>query len=333
MMFADTLVKSLLLSFFIAINLSQPIAWLQSRKVPNGIAVTGVFLLIIAILGIFGQIISSSFSSFSEDLPKYEANISEMTASMGVWLQELGIEFSRNQMFDAFDPAKVMTNISALLADFGGVMGNTFTILFLTLFLLLELDVIPLKLKAISSGNETLVYVEKIGSSIRHYLSIKTITSAITGALIWVSLEIIGVDYAIIWAIIAFLLNFIPNIGSFIAAVPAVLFALVQLGAEGVIWTIFVFVVVNTVVGNIIEPKMMGKGLGLSTFIVFLSLIFWGFIFGTVGMFLSVPLTMMFKIIFEQDPATKWAAVILGTEDDARKYQEDVHSSRDNKAS
>ena len=198
-------------------------------------------------------------------------------------------------------------------------MGNTFTILFLTLFLLIELETIPLKLDAIASNKESFAYLEGIGKSIRHYLSIKTITSALTGLLIWISLELIGVDYAIIWAVIAFLLNFIPNIGSIIAAAPAILFALVQLGWSGAAWTIVVFLIANTVIGNVVEPKMMGKGLGLSTFVVFLSLIFWGFLLGSVGMFLSVPLTMALKIAFEQNPETRWAAILLGTEEDAKK--------------
>ena len=142
-------------------------------------------------------------------------------------------------------------------------------------------------------------------------------TSLLTGTLIWISLAIIGVDYAIIWALIAFLFNYIPNIGSIIAAVPAVLFASVQLGFGGVIWTTGIFVAVNMIIGNMVEPKMMGKGMGLSTFIVFVSLIFWGFVLGTVGMFLSVPLTMAIKIMLEQNPKTAWMAILLGTREEA----------------
>ena len=115
-------------------------------------------------------------------------------------------------------------------------------------------------------------------------------------------------------------MNYIPNIGSIIAAVPAVLFALIQLGLGGAIWTLASFMVVNNVLGNFIEPRIMGKGLGLSTLVVFLSLLFWGFIFGTVGMFLSVPFTMTIKIILEQNEKTKWIALLLGTPSEAETY-------------
>jgi len=208
---------------------------------------------------------------------------------------------------------------AGFLGQLGGFMGNAFTIFFLLLFLLMELDSFPVKAKAIVKGSkESLAFFNTIGKSIRHYLSIKTMTSFLTGVLIWISLAIIGVDYAIIWALIAFLLNYIPNIGSIIAAIPAILFSVVQLGFSGAIWTTIVFVTVNLVIGNVVEPKMMGKGMGLSTFVVFVSLIFWGFILGTTGMFLSVPLTMAIKVMLEQNPKTNWIAILLGTQDEAQ---------------
>ena len=140
-----------------------------------------------------------------------------------------------------------------------------------------------------------------------------------TGLFIWIWLMVIGVDYAILWGVIAFLLNYIPNIGSIIAAAPTMLLALVQLGVGGMAWTGLGYLVVNLVMGNIIEPKIMGKGLGLSTLVVFLSLIVWGYILGTVGMFLSVPLTMTIKVILEQNKSTQWIAILLGTEKETKK--------------
>jgi predicted PurR-regulated permease PerM len=115
-------------------------------------------------------------------------------------------------------------------------------------------------------------------------------------------------------------MNYIPNIGSIIAALPAVLFALVQLGFGGALWTLGSFMIVNNVLGNFIEPRIMGKGLGLSTLVVFLSLLFWGFILGPVGMFLSVPFTMTIKIILEHNENTKWLSILLGTPDEAKSY-------------
>jgi predicted PurR-regulated permease PerM len=144
----------------------------------------------------------------------------------------------------------------------------------------------------------------------------------LTGIFVFIAMVIIGVDYPLLWALIAALMNYIPNIGSIIAAVPAVLFALVQLGISGALWTLGSFMIVNNVLGNFVEPRIMGKGLGLSTLVVFLSLLFWGFLLGPVGMFLSVPFTMTIKIILENNIKTKWLAIVLGTPAEAKVYLE-----------
>ena len=321
-MYAQNFITQLLLAFFISIICAQPIYWLQKKKASQGLAITIVLTLIVVVFIGFGELIGASLSSFSEDAPKYEKNLQEIGGTILQFADDKGIKISKSEITNLFDPSKIMGITAGFLGELGGLMGNALTIFFLVLFLLMELDSFPIKIRAILKDAEgssvgSLAFLNTIGDSIRHYLSIKTMTSLFTGLLIWISLAIIGVDYAIIWALIAFLLNYIPNIGSIIAAIPAVLFALIQLGFGGAFWTIGVFVAVNMIIGNIIEPKMMGKGMGLSTFIVFVSLIFWGFMLGSVGMFLSVPLTMSIKIILEQNPKSKWIAILLGTQDEA----------------
>lgn len=318
-MYAQTIVTQIILALFISIICAQPIMWLQKKKLPLSLSIIIVLIMIGGVFIGFGSLISSSFSSFSENAPLYEENLTKMGSSVINFLNEKGLSISETQVTNIFEPAKVMSITAGFLSQLGGIMGNTFTIFFLTLFLLLELNGISIKAKVLLlDSKSSFSYLGSIISSIRNYLSIKTLTSLITGICIWIALAIIGVDYAIIWALIAFLLNYIPNIGSIIAAVPAVLFALVQLGFSGVIWTVSVFVAVNMIVGNLIEPKMMGKGMGLSTYVVFVSLIFWGFVLGIVGMFLSVPLTISIKIILEQKESTKWMAILLGTQEEAQ---------------
>jgi predicted PurR-regulated permease PerM len=222
--------------------------------------------------------------------------------------------------------SNIMNLTVSLLSNLGEVMGNVVIIFFIAVFLLLEMDQFSLKFIAIQQGTgETLNYLIKIGENIRHYLSIMTIVSLITALLVWGVLAILGVKYAILWALIAFLLNFIPNIGSIVAAIPAVFFALIQSGIDTALWTVVAYLVINMIVGNVVAPKMLGHGMGLSTFIAFISFIFWGYILGTVGMFLSVPLTMAIKIILDQDEKTKWIAVLLGTAEEAKVYDE-VHN-------
>ena len=134
----------------------------------------------------------------------------------------------------------------------------------------------------------------------------------LTGLVSFVWLTILGVDYAVVWGLIAFLLNFIPTVGSFIAAVPAVRLALVQLGVFEAGLTLAGFVVVNLIMGNVLEPRWMGRGLNLSPLVVFVSLVLWGWVLGPVGMLLSIPLTIMLKIALENQDETRWIGIMLG---------------------
>ncbi len=318
-LYAQSFINPMLLAIFLSIVCAQPIIWMKKRKVPSSLA---ILIVLSGIVGIFmglADIIGTSVSSFSNDAPVYEQRLEEIWMTFIQFFNERGIEITGDKLAEIIAPGKVMGYTAGALGQLGGVMSNTFTIFFLMLFLLMELDSFSIKSRAIAANtNASVDYFNTIGKSIRHYLSIKTVTSLLTGFIIWIGLLIVGIDYAIIWALIAFLLNYIPNIGSIISALPAVLFALIQLGGGGAFWTIVVFLSVNMIVGNLVEPKIMGKGLGLSTFVVFVALIFWGFVLGTVGMFLSVPLTMSIKIMLEQKNSTKWIAVLLGTDEGAK---------------
>jgi len=145
-------------------------------------------------------------------------------------------------------------------------------------------------------------------------MSLKTWISLATGAVIATWLTLLGVEYPLLWGLLAFLLNYVPNIGSIIAAVPAIMMAFIQLGIGSALATAAGYLVVNIAVGSIIEPRVMGRGMGLSTLVVFLSLLFWGWALGPVGMVLSVPLTMILKIALESRDDTRWFAVLLGPE-------------------
>jgi predicted PurR-regulated permease PerM len=324
LMAAQTIILPILLSIFISIICAQPILWLEKKKIPYSIAMLIVLSSIAVLFTLFGGIIGSTLSRFTQDAPKYEQKLKEV-ASTGInSLNEAGANIDKEQLFDLLDLDKVLRFTASAIGEIGRIMSDSFIIMLITIFMLLEVKSFLLKGDVIEKmyGN-SLGYLDKIGKSIRNYLSIKTVISFATGVFIWIWLVIIGVDYAVLWGVIAFLLNYIPNIGSIIAAVPTMLLALVQLGVGSMIWTGVGYLVVNMVMGNAIEPKVMGKGLGLSTLVVFLSLIIWGFILGTVGMFLSVPLTMAIKIILEQNENTKWMAIMLGTEQETKKLKKE----------
>jgi len=334
MVVASSIISTVLLAVFISIICAHPINWLHERKIPKWLALSFVLVAITATFILLGGIIGNTVASFSKDIPVYEKSLKEIADNSISFLNSKGFNFSESEIEKLLNVSNIMNLTVALLSNLGEVMGNVVLIFFISIFLLLEMDDFSFKFLAIKHGvGESLKYLITISSNIRHYLSIMTLISLITALLIWGFLAILGIKYAILWALIAFLLNFIPNIGSIIAAIPAVLFALIQQGAGGAFWTITGYLIINMIVGNIVAPKMLGKGLGLSTFVAFISFIFWGYILGTVGMFLSVPLTMAIKIFLEQDEKTRWIAVLLGTSIEAKAYDEihNINNHKENK--
>jgi len=316
-MAAKSLILPVILAVFISVICTQPILWLEKKKIPYSLAILIVLVSVGLILVLFGGIIGNSISAFMKDAPKYEDSLRQMLTSIIDDLNNAGANINRRQLLDLIDPGKILGFTTRALSEVGRIMSDSFLILFITIFMLLETKTFINKTRLVEKihGN-SLKHLDKIGKSIRHYLSIKTVISLLTGLFIWIWLLIAGVDYAILWGVIAFLLNYIPSIGSIIAAVPTVLLALLQLGVGGMIWTGVGYLLVNVVMGSVIEPKVMGKGLGLSTLVVFLSLISWGYIFGTIGMFLSVPLTITIKIMLEQNERTQWIAILLGSSEE-----------------
>ena len=163
------------------------------------------------------------------------------------------------------------------------------------------------------------MYFTRFANNMNRYVAIKTSMSLLTGALVTIALWLLDIDFPVLWGLLAFLLNFIPTIGSIFAAIPPLLLALIQHSPSAAGAVALVFFFINMIVGNVLEPRYMGKGLDLSTLVVFLSLIFWGWILGTVGMFLSVPLTMTGKIAMEANPRTLWLARLLGQGGDSEQ--------------
>ena len=330
--YAKTIIVPFLLALFISIICVQPISWLVDKRIPKWLATILVLFGMIILFSGFAFLIGGTLSSFSGNVSKYESTLTAISNSFVRFLNEKGLNISNNQVSDLIQPARILEFTAGLANQLLNVMGNTFLIFLIVLFILMEFGSFSVKAKAIlSDTDESISYFSTIARNIRHYLGIKTLICLLTGILIYFALLIIGVDYPLLWALIAALMNYIPNIGSIIAVVPAFLFALVQLGLGGALWTLASFMLVNNVLGNIIEPRIMGKGLGLSTLVVFLSLLFWGFILGTVGMFLSVPITMTLKIILEQNEKTRWIAILLGTPADAKIYLQNKELQREQK--
>ncbi|WP_345984904.1 AI-2E family transporter [Sulfurimonas sp. HSL-1656] len=312
---ASAIIIPFLLSLFIAIILMPLLHFLMARKIPMALAMLMLIGVLLLFFVLFGVIVGHATNDFIGNLPGYEADLRSRLGGVAGWLTEQGMALPEKNLQTLLDPGAVFTYMTGALKGFGSILTNGFVILLTTVFMLLEGVAYRNKIAFIYRRNhsEGEKHLNEILAKINHYMALKALISAGTGFLVYLLLLLFGLDYPVLWGVVAFLLNFIPNIGSIMAAVPAVLLALIQLDAASAFWIAAGYVVINVLVGSVIEPKVMGRGLDLSTLVVFLSLIFWGWLLGPVGMLLSIPLTIMVKIVFDSEESTRWIAVLLGT--------------------
>jgi predicted PurR-regulated permease PerM len=268
--------------------------------------------MVVALLGV-GALAAQSAGEFLDRVPFYQARLNDLLQALAARLEPLGVELSTELLTGYLNPGTALAMAGNALRGLGGVLSNGLLILLTVIFILAEASSFPAKLRAVlADPDRDMPYFARFAANVNRYIAIKTTVSVATGVIIGVALALLGVDFPVLWGLLAFLLNYVPNIGSIIAAVPAVLLALVQLGPGTALVTAAIYVAVNMVMGNGVEPRFMGRGLGLSTLVVFLSLVFWGWLLGPVGMLLSVPLTMTAKIALEAKASSRWLAHLLG---------------------
>lgn len=312
---ASAIVVPLLLALFIAIITAPVLYWLRRKGVPKVVALLVVILTVSLMAFALVALLGTSISAITADLPEYRERLNGQLAGLEAWLVDQGVQLEGIGRDEIFDSSEFVGLLSSLLSGLAAGLSNAFLVLLVVIFILLEASSFPRKLQAISgSDNEAFSGFERVIAEIRNYMAVKTGISLVTGLLIYFWLLILGVDFAVLWGILAFFFNFVPNIGSIIAAVPALIMAFIQFGIGVAAIAAAGYAVVNVGIGNVIEPRLVGRRLGLSTLVVFLSLLFWGWLLGSVGMILSVPLTMALKIALEMLPETRWIAVLLGSE-------------------
>ncbi len=312
---AEPVLASFLVAVFLSIIGTPPVLWLERKRVPSLVAVLIVVAGMITIMLMIGVVVGTSINGFSVALPSYQTRLRGQVSALDAFLTKHRIGGIDKELLGYFKPEEVMKLTAGMLAGFGSALSNIVLILLTVTFILFEASSFPIKLRAVlGDPKEAFPQITRFVDDIKRYMVIKTLISLATGVLIGIWLYILGVDFPILWGFLAFLLHYVPNIGFIIAAVPAVLLTLIQLGAGTAALAAAGYLVVDLMLGNLFETKLMGRRLGLSTLVVFLSLIFWGSLLGLIGMVLSVPFTMALKFACENSESTRWIAVLLSHE-------------------
>lgn len=309
---ASPLIVPILLSLFIATISAPPLLWLKEKGIPTFLAMLLVVGFILGAGILVVTLVGASLTDFRGQLPVYEQRLDGLFQNVTALAAKYEVSLNFSDIASVINPASVATGVGRLVNEIGGLIANAFLIFIVVVFMLFEVSSLPGKLKAMTSRPaDSIERLANFKSSLQRYLVIKTATSLATALMVWILLKALGVDFAVLWALLAFFLNFVPNIGSVIAAIPAVMIALLQTDVLTAVWVAVGYLVINSLVGTVIEPRIAGRHLGLSPLIVFLSLVFWGYILGPVGMFLSVPLTMVVRLVAESSDDTRWISILL----------------------
>jgi len=308
---AQRILVPFLVAVFLAVICTPLLHGMRRLKVPAGIAVFVIVAGIIGILALAGAFVGGAIGEFTARLPFYEQQLDLKLADLA---GRFDTQFSVGELIDQIQPASPMGLVANLFTGLQSLFANFFLIIFAVVFLLLEASTMPRKLQLVLAGSHADPdYFKRFTHGVQRYLGIKTLISVVTGILAYVLTSLVGLDFPLLWGLLAFLFNYVPTIGSLIAAIPPLMLALVQFGFAQAAMIGVGYLALNVTIGGLIEPRVMGRGLGLSTLVVFLSLVFWGWVFGPVGMLLSVPLTMTAKIALESGERTAPIAILMGS--------------------
>jgi len=312
--FASAILLPAALGLFLAV-LSLPVMlWLRKHRVPSGLAVFGTVLFNVAVIGLLILVASQSVSEFQSRIGVYARELNALYTS---WVRGVevrtGVAVSSYITTDLIDAAAVVDFARGLVGRAAQFLGTTFLVFLLMAFMLAEASVFPDKFRYITGDGEAGgARLAKVVAEVQSYLGIKTVVSLATGLVIGAWAWVLDLDFPVLLGLVAFMLNYVPTVGSIIAAVPALLLSLILVGTVGHALLVGLgYVVVNTLFGNILEPNLMGRRLGMSTLVVVLSLLFWYWVWGPMGALLSVPLTVVVKIWLENTPDLRWVAVLL----------------------
>lgn len=309
----------LVLAGFLSYMLRPLYGWLRARRVPTVAAILIALLVVALVFFTLGLIVFASAEAFVEALPRYEARVQRMLSNAVDYFQSLGETWGVdvNSMFDPqnLELSSLTSALQSGVSSFVSFFSNILLILLYLLFILAGFGQMETKIRAAldeKQASRIVGMLENIDRQLRQYLITKTLISLASGAVTTIILLIFGVDFALLWGFITFLFNFIPNIGSMVATLLPVTVSVLQFDSFLIpVLVLVALLVSDTIMGNVVEPRMMASGLNLSPLLVLFALIFWGWMWGIWGMVLAVPLTSTIKIAFENIPALHPIAVMM----------------------
>jgi len=322
--YTRSIVLPFALAVFISYILNPLITFFEKRRIPSFIAITLAIIVTFLFLNVCGIMIYGSIKSFAADFPKYESRVTHMYEDVTHFLdipQTPQTESSPEEgdRFGIMDDIRNLSVSGIILKTLGSILNflsNTALVMLFLLFILIGRKQLTHKIEfAFKPGVSTKIatIITNINQEIQKYLVAKTFISFLTGLLSTIVLILFDVQFALVWGMLTFLLNFIPSIGSFIATVLPLSVAFFQYNDNLImlLWIALILIAIQFTIGNLIDPRVVGRSLNLSPLVVLFSLIFWGWLWGIIGMFLAVPIAVIGKIIFENIDSLRFLSVLM----------------------
>jgi predicted PurR-regulated permease PerM len=307
-----SLIGPILFAVFIAI-LSLPILnWLMNKGLPKGAALVVMIIGLIVLVLVFTAFFSSSFEKLGESLSTYQAQADSRISELKTTLEERGINISGTNLRGT-DLEERLASFADYLKRFGSLVANVILIIVTMVFALLEASSLHTRLQQ-NLGVDHLIVLrsEEFSQSVIRYFGLRTLVNLFVGSMVALLLWILRIDFAILWGVLTFFLGYIPYLGAFLATLPGVLLAWVQYCLGMALVVVIGITVINFIGENLIAPKLIGKGLHISPLVVFVAFMVWSAILGPLGMFLSMPLTVIVLFLLDSFPETRWLAGVMG---------------------
>lgn len=300
-----------LLALFLAFVSAPLVFWLRDRRVPYPLAVVLVLLLEGGLLVSLGLLVARSGARLQVLLPTYRDRLGRLYEDASAWLNQHGLEVQTESLSGLFDPGALTNLVTSLLTELTTLASRIVLVILVLAFALFDSARLfrLMEENLARSGHPDVL--ARVSSQLNRYLGVKTVTSGATGLLLGVWCSLWGVDFAVLWGLLAFLLNYVPTVGSILAAIPPIVISLLVLGPGTAIAVTAGYLVVNFAIGNVLEPRVFGQVLGISPVVVLLSIVLWGWLLGPIGALISVPLTMVLKIALAESASWSWVADLM----------------------
>jgi AI-2 transport protein TqsA len=310
------LVGPVFLALMIVIAIAPVQSALLRRGWPAWLSTLVLVLLVTGVLVVFGLVFVVSIARLAALLPQYADQADKTLQSVESSLKGLGVDPDQlKQAVDSVNPAKLVALIGTVLAGLSGLAMSLVFLLCLMLFLSVEAGGVDQRLAAVAADRPQLeTALRSFAAGTRSYLVVTAVFGLIVGVLDGGALWIIGVPLPVLWAVLSFLTNFIPNVGFVIGLVPPALLALLTGGVSEMLVVIAVYCVLNFVIQTVIQPRFVGDSVGLAMTTTFVALVFWAWLLGPIGALLAIPLTLLAKaLLVDVDPTARWAIALAGS--------------------